>query len=162
VSKEKKIELGCVAREKITGFKGVVIGHVRWLTNCDRFVLQPRDLKEDGTRQDSSSFDVGTLEWAEDAIDVRVHPVARSKVPVDLGDEVMDNVTGIRGIVYAQTTWLEGCVTCDVQPKGLDKDGQPFKRIGFDERSLLLVKRASPTPEPVKTGGPRPETRRAR
>lgn len=50
------IELGDIARDKITGFTGVVIAKTSWLHGCNRFTLCPRGLK-DGKPIDSHSFD---------------------------------------------------------------------------------------------------------
>lgn len=41
-----KIELGDVARDTITGFVGVVIGHTQWIHGCVRLTIQPQELKD--------------------------------------------------------------------------------------------------------------------
>ena len=51
-----KIELGDVARDSITGFKGVVIGRTLWLHGCERMTIQPQELK-DGKPIECQSFD---------------------------------------------------------------------------------------------------------
>jgi len=58
---KKKIELGDVARDTITGFTGVVICKSKWLHGCERFTLQPKELK-DGKPIESSTFDEPQLE----------------------------------------------------------------------------------------------------
>jgi hypothetical protein len=58
---KKKIELGDIARDRITGFEGVVVCVDKWLHGCVRMVLQPRELK-DGNPIDSHSFDEPQLE----------------------------------------------------------------------------------------------------
>lgn len=40
------IKLGATAKDKITGFEGVVTGHARYLTGCDQFLISPRNEKE--------------------------------------------------------------------------------------------------------------------
>lgn len=52
----KKIELGDVARDTVTGFEGVVVAKTKWLHGCVRFSLQPQALK-DGKPIESCSFD---------------------------------------------------------------------------------------------------------
>lgn len=52
----KKIELGDVAKDLITGFEGVVVAETKWLHGCVRFSLQPKALK-DGKPQESVTFD---------------------------------------------------------------------------------------------------------
>lgn len=41
-----KVELGDEAKDKVTGFKGVVVAISKWLTGCDRYGLQPSVDKE--------------------------------------------------------------------------------------------------------------------
>lgn len=60
------IDLGDVARDKITGFTGVVVCRSKWLHGCERLVLQPRELK-DGKPIESAAFDEPQLELVERA-----------------------------------------------------------------------------------------------
>lgn len=57
-----KIELGVTAKDKITGFEGVVTGHARYLTGCDQYVLNPAGLDKDGKLKESHWFDENRLE----------------------------------------------------------------------------------------------------
>lgn len=50
------INLGSIARDKITGFVGVVIAKTEWLNGCRRFTIQPQELK-DGRPIEACSFD---------------------------------------------------------------------------------------------------------
>jgi hypothetical protein len=56
-----KIELGDIARDTITGFRGVVVCEMKWLHGCKRFALQPQELK-DGKPIETQSFDEPQLE----------------------------------------------------------------------------------------------------
>lgn len=58
-----QINLGDVARDKITGFKGMVVARTKWLQNCDRLMLQPQELDKDGKVADSQSFDEPFMEF---------------------------------------------------------------------------------------------------
>ena len=74
---------------------------------------------------------------------------------INLGDEVIDTVSGFKGIVVSRTEFLHGCYRIGVQPK-MKKDGKLEESRGFDEPQLKLVK-----PKKVKqglknTGGPAP------
>lgn len=92
---------------------------------------------------------------------------------IDLGDQVLDRVTGFVGIVVAKTEWLNGCVRYNVQPPLAKKEGETEKVPDvacFDEQQLeVLVKGvvrrnpyvlstdATPAVEPVRrTGGDQP------
>lgn len=56
-----KIKLGNEAKDKITGFQGIVTGHADYLTGCDQFLLQPKCDKDD-SYPSSHWFDEGRLE----------------------------------------------------------------------------------------------------
>lgn len=55
------IELGDIAKDKITGFSGVVTCITTWLNGCIRMNLQPETLK-DGKPGDQETFDIQQLE----------------------------------------------------------------------------------------------------
>lgn len=74
---------------------------------------------------------------------------------IELGDEVMDTVSGFKGVAVAITKWLNGCTRISVQPK-VDKDGKLPESNCFDEPQLKVTK-AVKRPEPDRrTGGPMP------
>jgi hypothetical protein len=62
---EGTIELGDYARATITGFEGVVVGHVRYLQGCDQFCLQPQGTQENGKPYDSYYFDAPYVDLLE-------------------------------------------------------------------------------------------------
>lgn len=51
------IELGDLARDRISGFEGIVIARTQWLWGCDRLTLKPQRL-HDGKPIDAVSFDL--------------------------------------------------------------------------------------------------------
>jgi len=53
----KRIELGDVARDTMTGFEGVVTGEHKYLHGCVRMTLQPVKLDKDGKVADGVTFD---------------------------------------------------------------------------------------------------------
>lgn len=50
------LELGCIAKDSITGFQGVVIAITEWLNGCQRVTIQPQEMK-DGKPIDNFTFD---------------------------------------------------------------------------------------------------------
>ena len=54
------INLGDVAKDKITGFEGVVVADTAWLNGCRRLTLQPQKLK-DGKSLETETYDVTHL-----------------------------------------------------------------------------------------------------
>ena len=55
------IKLGQEARDKITGFKGVITAHVKYLFGCDQYGLTP-PVDADGKTRDTQYFDEGRIE----------------------------------------------------------------------------------------------------
>lgn len=53
-----ELALGDTARDTITGFEGVITARAKWISACDRLVLQPTKLKDDGQPKESHGFDV--------------------------------------------------------------------------------------------------------
>lgn len=57
-----KYELGSTAKDKVTGYKGIIIGRHEWLYGCRRYSLQSSELDK-GKPVDALSLD-------EEAIDL--------------------------------------------------------------------------------------------
>lgn len=51
-----KIELGDKARHVITGFEGIVVATVQYLTGCDQIGIQPQGLDDKGQPFESRYF----------------------------------------------------------------------------------------------------------
>ena len=51
-----EINLGDLAMDSISGFKGVVVADTRWLYNCRRLSIQPKEL-HDGKPVEAQTFD---------------------------------------------------------------------------------------------------------
>ena len=58
------MRFGDKARDKVSGFEGIVTGRSTFLTGCEQYLLCPT-VKEDGSFKDSLWFDVGRLEVTE-------------------------------------------------------------------------------------------------
>jgi len=59
----KKLEFGVIARDKVTGFTGMITAKTSYITGCDRYYLTPK-VDKDGKCQEGKFFDEGTLEYA--------------------------------------------------------------------------------------------------
>lgn len=68
-----EIKIGDVAKDRVTGFKGVVIGRTEWLNGCARLGLQSQSLK-DGSPIDAVWFDENQLELVKRSV---VKPVQK-------------------------------------------------------------------------------------
>lgn len=78
------VQLGDEARDKITGFRGIVVSISKWLTGCDRYALQP-PIDKDGKVPDIWWVDEPMLELVK----VGEH---RLKAPVKTGGPQRDPV----------------------------------------------------------------------
>lgn len=78
---------------------------------------------------------------------------------IKLGDKAKDRVTGLVGVVVAETFWLNGCHRLTIQPQEL-KDGKPVDTSCFDIEELELVEKnvVAKKPEDRVTNGPMPPT----
>ena len=65
-----KIKLGVKAKDKITGFTGIVIGKSMWLTGCNQFALKP-PVGDKGEMRDASWFDEGAIEYVDEGINAK-------------------------------------------------------------------------------------------
>ena len=73
------------------------------------------------------------------------------------GDLVRENISDVEGVIVCRTQWLTQCSTYMIQPKGVDKDGKPWKRIAVDENSLSLVVPEEIPNVATERGGPEHE-----
>ena len=56
------IRLGSTVTDSISGFTGVVVGRVEYLTGCNQCLVQPK-VGSDGKMADSHWFDEQRLKW---------------------------------------------------------------------------------------------------
>ena len=59
------INLGDRARDRISGFIGIVTGRSLYLVGCDHLQLSPETLSDKGDRRDSCWFDAPQLELVD-------------------------------------------------------------------------------------------------
>ncbi len=55
------IEFGTQVKEKVTGFKGTVIGYLQYATGCNQYLIVP-PIDKDGKPQDGHWFDEQRVE----------------------------------------------------------------------------------------------------
>ena len=55
------IKLGQEAKDKVTGFKGIIIGRSSWITGCDQYCLIMK-IKAGNLPEDGQWFDEGRIE----------------------------------------------------------------------------------------------------
>lgn len=57
----KNINLGDKVKDSVTGFIGIAIGQTKWITGCDRIIVQPQGVNKEGKTFDTQSFDIDSL-----------------------------------------------------------------------------------------------------
>lgn len=107
--------------------------------------------------------------WAVDAVEDQIEILTAepgyAAMPAQpagtaVGDYVQDTVTGFEGTVTRMARCLNGCWLVTVQPKRLDKDGNPaMTKTFFSPRLTSVLKEEARKPEKEekkekKTGGP--------
>lgn len=65
--KEQEVKIGSKAKDKITGFSGVITGYCIYISGCHQALLIP-PVKEDGAFQDGHWFDIQRLEQLDDSV----------------------------------------------------------------------------------------------
>jgi len=75
-----KIKLGVKARDKITGFEGIVTGSVEYLYGCDQWGLTPVVTKE-GKTPATEIFDEGRVEYVSKGVLPKEVKVAKNGGP---------------------------------------------------------------------------------
>jgi len=62
MQRDERVKLGVIARDRISGFQGVVVAVCDWLNGCRRVTIDSQELK-DGKPVGASTFDSEQLEW---------------------------------------------------------------------------------------------------
>lgn len=71
----------------------------------------------------------------------------------NLGDEVMDTVTGFKGTCCVISIWLNGCRRIGIQSKDRQESGLPVDMYIVDEHQIKVLKAEKHEPK-RDTGGP--------
>ncbi len=67
-----KFELGQKVKERITGFKGVIVARSQYMTGCNRYGVQSQKLKHDGKPLEWEYFDEDLLEIDGKNINIKI------------------------------------------------------------------------------------------
>lgn len=80
--------LGCKVKDKVTGFKGIVISEHNYVHGCTRCTVQP-EVDKDGKVPDTNTFDFPSLKVLKvAAVEVdNIEPHKRTGGPNKFGDE---------------------------------------------------------------------------
>lgn len=135
--------MGCIARDRITGLKGIITARAEFLYAPNRYEISPEKLKDGapvkGVWLDRRRLSVGRCKIK----------APKFESTIALGTEVADTLTQFKGVAVGKFIFLNGCIRIEVASKTM-KDGSPIEPEVFDEQRLTGITATS------KPGGPRP------
>jgi len=143
------MKLGDKVKDSISGFEGIMTGHIRYAHNCDRVLVRPQAMK-DGKPIEGDWFDAPSLRLVYNDV---VPVIAPAPSLFGMGDVVADTVTDLKGTAIGFATYLSGCVRVGIQPAAV-KDGKPADEVWLPQTQLKLVKAGKREKEKEKPGGP--------
>jgi len=82
-----EIKLGMKAKDKVTGFKGIIMARTVFLNGCVKYTLQPELNKKDGTIPSEAWFDEQQIEIIDEGVAIEQRKTGgpmSSKVPKGL------------------------------------------------------------------------------
>lgn len=117
MKKPQEIVLGNIVRDAVTGYTGTATGKVEMMGGNVQFAVQPKMKGDDPAEEypTGMNLDFHTLDVIEEGIAARTTKAI--PITVQLGDEVEDTVTGIKGVATARHTFINGCIYYNVQSK---------------------------------------------
>jgi hypothetical protein len=74
-----KYEIGLLAKDKLTGFTGIITYRAQYLTGCNNYGLQPQELGDKGEIKDNAQFDETRIEIIGDGISLKEKEVKEIK-----------------------------------------------------------------------------------
>lgn len=155
--------LGCLAKDKVTGFTGLVTAAVEHAYGCAHVVLEPETVGQKNERMKGAGFDEARVEILEH----RKLNVTIAEPKYKVGNILEDAVNGQQGMVSSITTWLFTCPDYALEPVQLKPDGSVDDVYYLPEARAKLIEASVPPvvpyekPEPARksgkprTGGPR-------
>lgn len=145
-----KYSMNTIAKDTISGFKGVIIARNAHLFGCAQYGLAPQELASDGSPRKTEYFDESRIEILDDTNVIDGEENEYKKIfLIPLGNEVEDKVSGFKGKVLAILENLNNCNQYWVEPP-VDKDGKPREGQWFDEGRLIITGKGV-TQEEVKS-----------
>lgn len=161
------IKLGSLVRDAITGFSGIAIQRLEQLNGNIQIAIQPQiEEGQDNKYPEAMFIDHHTVDVIGEGVVARaVDELPRS---IKLGDEVTDKISGHKGIATEAATYINGCTSYWVEPKGGLLGGEAKPGRWLNEVRLEVsgkkveVKQPEAAPDTgKKPGGPAQHVQRA-
>jgi len=143
--------------DSITGYKGVVVRAIQYLTGCDRYCIQGKSLTKEGTPVEAAWFE----EWRLKRISHKDGDGCTQAVfTIPLGATVIDKVTKVEGIVVARGVVPSAAnrisITKVVGKAGEDKGWMDFDELQVEVKGTKVIKLvdAAKSAKKDRPGGP--------
>lgn len=133
-----KYSMNVVAKDKVSGYQGVIIARNAHLFGCAQYGLAPQELASDGTPKKTEYFDESRIEIVDDSNAADGENEYNKIYAISLGTEVQDKVSGFQGKVLVVIENLHNCNNYWVEPQ-VDKEGKPRDGQWYDEGRLTVV-----------------------
>lgn len=160
--RKKAISLGAHARDKVSGFTGIVMTRYEFTTGNVQWTLQPPMKKGETEIPRSELFHHHALEYLGPGIAADV-PEAIDFANLRLGERAKDRVSGLVGIVTVRAIHSSGCTSYQLQPEiGEEKKNTLPESFLFgserlekvDDGVIATLPGLSGASEPVEVGAP--------
>lgn len=140
MSESPVAQLGQEVRDIVTGLTGIAYQEVRTMTGMTQLAVQPK-LKEGGDHivgaiPDSINVDIELLAAVGPGVSHTVKTPAHTDI--EIGNEVVDVVTGFKGIVTQRNIFINGCVFFIVTPK---QTAEQVKKNQLPDGQFLATQR---------------------
>ena len=148
--KLEDIQLGDKARDRLSGYTGILCSVTVELSGWTRFGIQPYD--DTG----KTFIDAYNVDWQSlEVIEKQVVPVIEpQELSVGNGDTVTDKVSGYHGVIVTKAVHSNGCTRFKVRSKdNLGQDGMPID-VWFEPSQLEIFETSTIEVEETSTGGP--------
>lgn len=146
-----EINLGKIARDKITNFEGTVVSVTTYLHGTDQATLQPI-INKDGKMPDTQGFDVCQLEIINETKKVESPEFSKK---LKHGQKVFDPISDYKGVILSIGYHLNGCRRIGISRSvNENKDKKLDDVQWFDEDQLSIVEKKPVQERQTSTGGP--------
>lgn len=151
--------LGLTVKDRVTGFKGVIMNVTTYIHGTDRVHIQP-PLDKDNKMMSGHDFDCCQLDILKNK---RVIDEPKFQIKIKHGQKVSCDLTGYKGLVYAIGFHLNGCRRIGVIQNLKDSKDRKLEDVQwFDEQGLTILDKKVKVKRDTSTGGPAkaPDNRR--
>jgi hypothetical protein len=140
MTKEKAIALGNKVKDRVSGFTGIATSKHTEFSGMVQYGIQPAvEAKKLTEHPDAMSFDAVQVQYVGEGLAAIAKPT-NVTLPFELGEEVEDRLTGIKGIAKRRNDWMNGCVSISIQQKG-EPGKEPPKS---HQANYTVVRRVGP------------------